>query len=126
MLWIPVLVALTALLGFGFALLMALLNVYIRDVSRLLPHLLRLWLYLSPAIWAYTLVLGDAQLDFWARVNPMFSVMTAWTIAFGGSLSETGPTIGSQILVFSAWAVGAALVGFLAFVSREDDFAIRN
>lgn len=125
MLWIPVLVVLTGLFGFGIALLMAVLNVYVRDVGRLLPHMLRLWLYVSPAIWVYTRVGGDTTLDFLARLNPAYSLMTAWTISLGGPLAET-PDITSQVLVTAAWAVAMVIIGFVVFVSREDDFVVRN
>lgn len=126
MLWIPLLIVLTALFGFGLSLVFAVINVYIRDVSRLLPHALRLWLYLSPAIWEYTQVLGPSTLEMIARWNPLFSGMAAWTIAFGGTLDPSGPGIAEQTAIFAAWAVGAVIVGFLIFVAREDDFAVRN
>lgn len=126
MLWIPLLILLTGLFGFGIGLIMAVLNVYIRDISRLLPHALRLWLYLSPAIWQYNRILGDGALETLARANPMYAGMTAWTIAFGGPLTDSGPTLLGQLWIFALWAVGLAIVGFLVFVSREDDFAIRN
>ena len=126
MLWLPVLLLITAAFGLGLSLLLGVLNVYFRDVSRLLPHFLRLWLYLSPAIWEYTRVLSSEPVDTIARLNPMFSGMTAWTISFGGPLASDGPTMGTAILVFLGWAVAALVVGFLFFVSREDDFAVKN
>ena len=126
MLWIPVLLVLTTLFGFGLSLLFAVLNVYLRDVSRLLPHALRLWLYLSPAIWAYTQVIGTSTMDNLARLNPMFSAMTAWTIALGGTLDPSGPSIAGQTTVFAIWALAAVVIGFLVFVAREDEFAVRN
>lgn len=126
MLWIPLLIGLTALFGFGFSLLFAVLNVYIRDISRLLPHALRLWLYLSPVIWEYTRVLGPSTVDAVARINPIFHMMTAWTIAFGGTLDSSGPTIASQTVIFAIWAISTVIVGFLVFVAREDDFAVRS
>jgi protein-S-isoprenylcysteine O-methyltransferase Ste14 len=61
-----------------------------------------------------------------ARLNPMYSGMTAWTIAFGGPLAPGDPSMVGSILVFSAWAVGTLLVGFFTFISREDEFAVRN
>jgi ABC-type polysaccharide/polyol phosphate export permease len=126
MLWLPLLLLITGIFGFGLALLFAVVNVYIRDVSRLLTHFLRLWLYLSPAIWAYTRVLGDETVDQIARLNPMYSCMTAWTIGFGGPLTPGEPTMTSSVLVFSGWAVVALVIGFFTFVSREDEFAARN
>ena len=125
MLWIPLLIVLTGLFSFGLALILALANVYVRDVSRLLPHLLRLWLYLSPAIWVYTRVAGDSALETLARFNPAYSMMTAWTIAFGGPLADQ-PSMVSQVGIFALWATVAVVVGFVVFVSREDDFVIRN
>lgn len=127
MLWMPVLLLITGVFGFGLALLLAVANVYFRDVSRLLPHFLRLWLYMSPAIWVYTRVLGDGwPVETLARLNPMFSGMTAWTIAFGGPLRQGEPGMVSSILVFSGWAVAVLVIGFFTFISREDEFAVRN
>ncbi len=126
MLWLPLLILLTGMFGFGIGLLMAVLNVYFRDVSRLLPHLLRLWLYLSPAIWAYTRLLEGDWHHVLGRLNPMYSGMTAWTIAFGGSLTDGSPTMVGSVAVFAIWATSLLVIGFLVFVSREDDFAIRN
>jgi teichoic acid transport system permease protein len=123
MLWIPVLAVLTLMAGLGIALIMAVLNVYFRDVSRLLPHVLRLWMYLSPVIWDYTRVLDSAEL---ARLNPLDPLMTAWTIAFGGTLDPNGPGIVSQVGWSFAWSAVSLVVGFLVFVSREDEFAVRN
>jgi len=125
MLWIPVLIALTGLFALGISLLLAVANVYFRDTSRLLSHGLRLWLYLSPAIWMYTRVAGDTTLDVLARANPAYSLMTAWTIAIGGPLAAE-PSITSQLLVLSQWTAVAVILGFMVFVSREDDFVVRN
>ena len=126
MLWLPVLVVITGVFGFGLALLFAVANVYFRDVSRLLPHFFRLWLYLSPAIWAYTRLSGEGTIETLAQLNPMYWGMVAWTISFGGPLSSEGPGIAMSMLLFTAWALVALLIGFFTFVSREDEFAVRN
>lgn len=128
MAWIPVLIVLTGMFGFGISLIFAVINVYIRDVSRLLPHFTRLWMYLSPVIWAYIRVLGPDVPDTvqtWAQVNPMFSGMAAWTIALGGPLGDQ-PSMESLVMIFAAWAIAFGVIGFLFFVSREDEFAIRG
>jgi len=123
MLWIPYLTVLTMLVGFGIALVMAVLNVYFRDISRLLPHGLRLWLYLSPVIWEYTRVLDNAE---FAQLNPMYPAYTAWTIAFGGTLDPDGPSMLGSLLWFTLFASVVIVVGFITFASREDEFAVRN
>lgn len=125
MLWIPLLLALTAAFGFGLAMVLAVINVYARDVSRLLPHILRLWMYLSPVVWEYT-KLNEGGLERIAQISPMYPAMTAWTIAFGGPLPNSNHSIADSVLIFSVWAICAVVVGFLFFVSREDEFAVRN
>lgn len=123
MLLIPYLVLLTAITALGLALLFAVANVYFRDVSRLLPHALRLWMYLSPVIWAYPRALEGAEL---AQLNPMFHGIGAWTIAYGGSLSSSGPSLLAMMIVFTLFAVSCLAAGVLAFLYREDEFAVRN
>lgn len=124
MLGLPLLMLLTVVFGFGLSLLFAVANVYVRDISRLMPHFLRLWMYLSPTIWAYTLTAGEGTLDTLAKLNPMYWGMSGWTIGFGGSLIGR-PSYWMTIAVFGAIAIGALVFGFLTFVSREDEFAIR-
>jgi teichoic acid transport system permease protein len=121
-----VLIVLTGVFGFGIALLLAVLDVYVRDTSRLVPHFLRLWLYLSPAIWVYTRLDSHGVIGTIAKFNPMYWGMTAWTMAFGGSLNPEGPTFGMAMLIFTSCAALTLLIGFFTFVSREDEFAIRN
>ena len=125
-LWIPVLLVLTFLFAFGIALIAATINIYLRDVSRFLPHFLRLWLYLSPAIWEYQRALESGTVYFLARLNPTYSLFSAWTMALGSPEIVDGPSIARQVAIFSLWAIPTAIVGFLIFVSREDEFAIRN
>ena len=114
-----------ACLALGLAMLIAVLNVYVRDVSRLLPHMLRLWMYLSPVIWEYTRI-SDSGAESLARFNPMYPVMATWTVAFGGRVEGSDFSMVTGVLVFGAIAIAALTIGFLVFISREDDFAIRN
>jgi len=123
---LPVLVVITGMFGLGLALLFAVLNVYFRDVSRLIPHFLRLWLYLSPALWGYTRLFDRGIVETLAQLNPMYWGMVTWTHTFGGPLSSEGPSFGFALLIFTACAVTTLLIGFFTFVSREDEFAVHN
>lgn len=123
---LPVMVVITGMFGLGLALVFAVLNVYFRDVSRLIPHFLRLWLYLSPALWAYTRLFDQGLVETVAQLNPMYWGMTAWTMTYGGPLSAEGPSYGMALLIFTACAVATLVIGFFTFISREDEFAVRN
>tara|TARA_A100000164_G_scaffold378408_1_gene419945 strand:- start:18419 stop:19312 length:894 start_codon:yes stop_codon:yes gene_type:complete len=125
-LWIPILLVLTFLFAFGVALLAATVNIYLRDVSRFLPHFLRLWMYLSPAIWEYQRALESGTVYFLARLNPTYSLFSAWTMVLGSPEVANGPSIARQVAIFSLWAIPTVILGFLVFISREDEFAIRN
>lgn len=125
LLWFPVMLLLTTMFGLGLGLIFAVVNVYVRDVSRLLPHMLRLWLYLSPVVWEYT-KLNEDGLESFAKWNPMYSGMEAWTIIFGGPLPGTDAGILPAMGIFALWSVATLVIGFLIFVSREDEFAVRN
>jgi len=125
-LWFPILLFLTFLFAFGIALIAATVNIYFRDVSRFLPHFLRLWMYLSPAIWEYQRALESGTVYMLARLNPTYSLFSAWTMIIGSPDVVDGPSIARQVLIFSLWAIPIAIIGFLVFVSREDEFAIRN
>lgn len=123
MLWIPYLVIITGVTSIGISLLTAVGNLYVRDISRILPHTLRLWMYLSPVVWPYTRVLDTTQ---FAQFNPMYPAISAWTMAFGGTLDPEGPGIISQIIWFTIFGLLMMVLGLLVFLSREDEFAVRN
>ena len=56
-----------------------------------------------------------------AEVNPLGELLSAWSdvINQGGT-----PTV-EQLAVSAAWAFGLLISGFLFFVSREREFAVR-
>lgn len=126
MLLLPLLFVLTGIMAFGISLLMAALNVYFRDVSRFLPHFLRLWLYLSPAIWEYTRLEDSHPLKPLTVFNPMYQTMIAWTQGFGGQLPGGNASMMTATLTLAGWALFFFVAGFVVFTGREDDFVIRN
>lgn len=122
---LPVLTFLTAVIALGISLLFAVLNVYLKDTSRLLPHFLRLWLYLSPVIWLYEKADGDG-VESLARLNPMYSGMKLWTICLGGKDGRSDASFIQELLSFSLWSVVLFVLGVLFFTAKEDNFAIRS
>lgn len=119
LLWVPLLVLLVALSGFGLALIFATMNVYFRDTSKILSYVSRMWLYLSPVLWE------PDRLDGWKRVilwaNPLGPVLSAthhvWITGTAPTLAELGAAVG--------WAVALVLIGAYFFISREREFAFR-
>ena len=119
LLWIVPLIGLMFVLASGAAMLVSALQVYFRDVKNFLPYFLRVWLYASPVLY-YAHEVPDG-IKWILAVNPLGGLLTAWSDVIVGG---TGPEADSMALA-AGWAFGIFLVGFLFFVSREREFAVR-
>ncbi|MFT4165495.1 MAG: ABC transporter permease [Microlunatus sp.] len=106
----------------GLAALFATCQVYFRDTSNFLPYILRLWMYLSPVLWLPEMLSRmGAGMQFIVQLNPMYPMLTGYANLLQ---DEAIPPLWMW-LAAAAWAIGAVLVGFLFFISREREFAVR-
>ena len=119
LLWILPLVGLLVVLAAGLSMIVAALQVYFRDLKNLMPYLLRVWLYGSPVL--YYADEMPSQYRFLLDINPLGQLLAAWSEV----LNRGGVPTGHQLLIASAWAFGFLAAGFLFFVSREREFAVR-
>lgn len=106
----------------GLAALFATCQIYFRDTSSFLPYFMRLWLYLSPVLWLPEMLdkLGPTM-KLLVELNPMYPMLTGYAHLLQGN----APAPAWMWLASAAWAAGAVLVGFLVFISREREFAVR-
>ncbi len=118
-LWVPLIVALVGITGFGLALLFATMNVYFRDTNKLLSYIMRIWLYLSPILWQPEMLHGWHRIALYA--NPLGPVLSATSNIW---INGKTPTVAEFVGAF-AWAIGSILIGGYFFISRERDFAVR-
>ena len=109
--------------GMGLAAFFAALQVYFRDTSSFLPFFVRIWLYLSPILWAPEHISGrlSGPILTLIQLNPMYSMIGGYTELLQ---DDTFPP-GYMWISAAVWAVAAAVIGFLYFVSREREFAVR-
>ncbi len=118
-LWVFPLVGLMAVMAAGFTLLVSSLQVYFRDLASFLPYLLRVWLYISPVLYYADEVPERYQILL--SINPIGQLLTAWDEVINAGRA---PGLDSMVIA-SAWAFGVLIAGFLFFVSREREFAVR-
>ena len=119
LLWVIPLVGLLIVMAAGLAMIVAALQVYIRDLKNLMPYLLRVWLFASPVLY-YPDQMPE-KYQFLLNVNPLGQLLAAWSdVLNSGQAPST-----ESLVVASAWAVGLLISGFLFFVSREREFAVR-
>jgi ABC-type polysaccharide/polyol phosphate export permease len=108
--------------GMGLAAFFATLQVYFRDTSSFLPYFVRIWMYLSPVLWLPESLEGFSRLvRTLVGLNPMYSMLGGYAdLIHEGRYPPTYMWLSS-----AAWALAAALIGFLFFLSREREFAVR-
>jgi ABC-type polysaccharide/polyol phosphate export permease len=119
LLWVILLLALLIVMATGLAMIVAALQVYFRDLKNMMPYLLRVWLFASPVLYFSDEM--PEKYRFLLNVNPLGQLLSAWSDVI--NLGQAPST--QQLAVASAWAFGLLIAGFLFFVSRERDFAVR-
>jgi teichoic acid transport system permease protein len=118
-LWVIPIIAIILLLTTGLTLLVAAGQVYFRDLANFLPYMTRIWLYSSPVLY-YAHEVPD-RYKIVLDINPMAPLLTAWS-----DVLNRGMTPGGELLLQGlAWALGLFLIGFIFFVTREREFAVR-
>jgi ABC-type polysaccharide/polyol phosphate export permease len=117
LLFLPVVLAVHVAFTSGVALLLAMGNLFYRDVKYLFEVLLMIWMFASSVL--YPTSLAGGRLAFWLQLNPMTPIIDAYrAVLLYGRLPEPGP------FAF-ATAVGLSLLaaGWLAFHRAEFRFA---
>jgi teichoic acid transport system permease protein len=118
-LWVIPLFGLLLVMATGLAMIVGALLVYFRDLKNLMPYLLRVWLFASPVL--YFADQMPEKYRFLLDVNPLGQLLSAWSDVLN---LGTAPST-HELVVASAWAFGLLIVGFVFFVSREREFAVR-
>jgi teichoic acid transport system permease protein len=80
-------------------------------------------MYLCPILWAPEHVVGrfSGPIMTLIQLNPMYSMLGGYT-----ELLQNNAFPPTYMWVWSAvWALVAAVIGFLYFISREREFAVR-
>lgn len=117
----PGLFLIHATFNFGFTMLIATLTVYFRDIQSMLRYLIRFWLYATPVLYPITDLRGNLEMVLAVlKWNPFFYLFAAYQRVLDGEIPETWWVVSS-----SAWAVGALVVGFVVFISKERAIATR-
>jgi teichoic acid transport system permease protein len=116
--WLPLLIGIQTVFNLGFGMFLAPLMVFYRDTGGFLPYITRLWLYVTPVLYAILEI--PLSLRAYLRWNPLYPLFGALEQVFRGQSPS-----GSYILAAAAWAVGTFLFGAIVFLARERDFAVR-
>lgn len=100
----------------GLCLMLSTFNLFYRDIQYLVNLLLMLWLYLSPVVYALSLVPNN--LVFIYKLNPMVGIIEGYRSAIFGTPFDKGAIIWSLLVSFLIF-----VFGFWVFKKAEQTFA---
>jgi ABC-type polysaccharide/polyol phosphate export permease len=133
LLLIPVIAVVQLIFTLAIAFAVSALNVFYRDIGNLSRHVLRLWFYLSPALYGqatiHDLASSHPELFRLMELNPFYTLFTAYrSVIYGadtannGSLPPMAPDWGSLALL-AAGSLVFLLVATIFFKRIEPTFA---
>lgn len=113
---LPVWILAAVAFAFAVGLWLSALNVKYRDVKHVLPFLLQVWFYVSPVVYASSLVEGGWRYVY--ALNPIVTVIDGFRWSLAG-----GPPPGIEALVSLAVGLAILVGGFVYFRRVERYFA---
>jgi homopolymeric O-antigen transport system permease protein len=123
LLFIPVIAVVQFVFTLALGYVLAALNVFFRDIGNLARHVLRLWFYLSPALYgAETIAKLTDQHPTIARImhlNPFFAILESYRDAIYYGRSPDFALLGAVFVASIAFLV----VGTIFFKRVEPSFA---
>lgn len=147
-LWIIPIFIIQTVFSFGLGLLFAAVTLYFRDMSTLLPYVLRIWMYITPVLFSLSYVKSEVAagklphaIEAVYKWDPFSPIINSWNTALvgdgprpfwkGGSINGHFYAAASytpqmtEILIGAVCAVVALVIGGWYFMSREREFAVR-
>jgi lipopolysaccharide transport system permease protein len=120
-LFLPVFLVFAILTALGFGLWLSALNVRYRDVNQLTPFVLQVWMYLTPVVYAVTLI--PEQYRFILALNPMTAVVEGFRWSLLGSTIVEGLVSGWLLIVPVFITFFVLVSGAIFFRRTEKTFA---
>ncbi len=127
---LPLVLAVQVVFTLGIGLLLASVNVFLRDTTQIWRIVTMAWMFLTPVFWPPATMLGKfggsplvPGLLF--GLNPAYPLLQAHRIALGVADPEGVPLQGFWMHLGTAasWAAFFLLIGYVTFASRKHKFA---
>ncbi|HEY7522035.1 MAG TPA: ABC transporter permease [Candidatus Limnocylindrales bacterium] len=120
---IPVVAAVQLLFTLPVAIVLGAVNVFYRDLGNLMRHVLRLWFYLSPGLFALESLKGVESAPRWVvdilLANPFATLFTAYrALIYDGQAPEA-----SSLIVLATVSLVLLTVSIILFKRLEPSFA---
>lgn len=117
LLWLPLIILAQYLFTTGIGLLVSVAGLYFRDLQHILMFLLRIILYLSPALYELSLIPEKFQ-KIYLYLNPFASLFDTYK-----NILVKGQAPNGFFLVFLAFTLFSLVWGSYYFTKKENNFA---
>jgi lipopolysaccharide transport system permease protein len=117
---LPLFLLLDIITSLGFGLWFAALNVKYRDVNYLIPFVLQIWMYLTPVIYATSML--PKSLQFLLQLNPMTAVVEGFRWCLLHTQMTEAPTINPLSMALGAGVALVVLFTGLAYFQKTERF----
>lgn len=115
--WLPVFIFLTSLASIAFSIWLSALNVWVRDIQHLIPLIIRVGLFFTPALYPASLVKDEWKLLY--SLNPLVGIIEGfrWAILGTGEISIPSLILSNTLVVI------LLVLGLYYFRRAEMSFA---
>jgi lipopolysaccharide transport system permease protein len=118
---LPFLLIFIILTALGFGLWLSALNVRYRDINHLTPFIIQIWMYLTPVVYAVTLLPEKYQPIL--ALNPMTAVVEGFRWSLLGSANVQGIVSGWLLVIPVLISLLVLISGAIFFRRTEKTFA---
>jgi lipopolysaccharide transport system permease protein len=115
--WLPVMVGITLGIAAGLGIFLAILNVFIRDISQIMNILLQFWFWLTPVVYMQNII--PEKYRGWLYLNPMAAVVTGFQDIL---LYNKSPDFYGLLYPFVV-AIVLLIVAFVIYKRGSEDMA---
>lgn len=130
--WIPVIAIVQYVFSIASAILVSAANVFFRDLGNVVVHLLRLWFFMSPGLYAMSSLTDLAVFQHYpflrtvVGLNPFAVLFEAYRAVIYGTADGAGPPQSPELLPLGELLIGSIVLTALAaifFKKLEPEFA---
>lgn len=117
LLWLLPLTATVVLFAFGIGLILGIINVFIRDVSQIVPIVLQVMFWFTPIVYPVSII--PEQYLTWLHLNPMFHLIEAYHSVL---VYNQAPEFG-HFLILGLLGLSITLLGTFMFRRASPEMA---
>ena len=121
LLFLPISILFLFFITLGFTLFFSCLNVFFRDISYVVPFIIRLWFYLTPIFYVIEGRIPEKYLNIYMILNPLAVILSLFRASLMGySFPDIKYVCASFLICISVFMIG------YAFFKKNEDLMVKR